>query len=152
MAIRGRKIVKNGENGSEITKAHAWTRYKPNIFSLTAPVLALHIRLGPEGISKEGRDVGAKKLTVTGGRRGRFSRYWQHIHSLRYLFERLTARRLQRKSELSFIYPKRLACILSTRSDRRWSRKGGPKGSEQNALPPPTSRITIHKAICVLFA
>ena len=33
---KGRKMVKNGETGSEITKAHAWTLCKPNIFSLTS--------------------------------------------------------------------------------------------------------------------
>ena len=42
MVERGRKMVKIGETGSEITKAHAWTPYKPNVFSLTVPALILY--------------------------------------------------------------------------------------------------------------
>ena len=44
-----RKMVKNGETGSEIANAFAWTPHKPNIFSLTAPALTLHIKKVHEG-------------------------------------------------------------------------------------------------------
>ena len=67
-------MVKNGETGSEITKAHAWTPYKPNIFSLTAPALTLHIMVVHDGIPKADRVPGVKKWTVIGGRKGRFWR------------------------------------------------------------------------------
>ena len=67
---KGQKKVKNGETGSEITKAHAWTPCKPNIFSLTAPSFTLYIISVHEGTPKEDRDAGAKKLTVIGGRKG----------------------------------------------------------------------------------
>ena len=63
-------MVKIGETGSEITKAHAWTPYKPNIFSLTGPALTLHIMAGPDGIPKADRDVMAKKWTVIWGQKG----------------------------------------------------------------------------------
>ena len=69
-----RKMVKIGENGSQITKAHAWTPFKPNIFSLTATCLTLHIMAVYEGIPKADRGPGVKKWTVIGGRKGRFWR------------------------------------------------------------------------------
>ena len=69
-----RKMVQNGQTGSEITKAHAWTPYKPNIFSWTAPCLTQLDGLAPEGIPKEDRGPGVKKWTVIGGRKGRFWR------------------------------------------------------------------------------
>ena len=66
---KGRKMVKNGETGSEITKAHAWTPCEPNIVSLTAPVLTLHIMAVHEGIPKANRGVWVEKWTVIGGRK-----------------------------------------------------------------------------------
>ena len=74
LAIRGRKMVKTGESGSEITKAHAWTPCKPNIFSLTAPTLTLHVMIVYEVIPKADRGPGVKKWWVIGGRKGRFWR------------------------------------------------------------------------------
>ena len=59
---------------SEIKKSHAWTPYKPNIFSLTAPALTLHIMDVHEDISKGGKGAGVKNRTVIGGREGRFLR------------------------------------------------------------------------------
>ena len=54
-------MVKNGKTGSEIAKAHAWTPEKPNIFSLTAPALTLHIKALHEGMPKADRGPGVKK-------------------------------------------------------------------------------------------
>ena len=71
-------MVKNGETGSEITKAHTSAPYKPNILSLTAPSFKLYSMSVNEGNPKEDGDTGAKKWTVIGGRKGRFLRYlWQ---------------------------------------------------------------------------
>ena len=41
---KGRKMVKNGENEGQTTNAHAWTPYKPNIFSMAVPVLPYQVR------------------------------------------------------------------------------------------------------------
>ena len=47
---RGRKMVKNSESGIEIEYAQAWNPYKPNIFSLTVPDVALFVGPITEGI------------------------------------------------------------------------------------------------------
>ena len=111
MAIRGRKMVKESESGSEITKAHAWTPYKPNIFSLTASSLTFHIMAVHEGIPKADRGAGVKKWTVIGGGKGQFRRYWHRRRSFWYDFESLTTRRLQRRLELN---PLQKACPQAT--------------------------------------
>ena len=149
---KGRKMVQNGETGSEITKAHPWTQYKPNIFSSAAPVLTLHIVEVYEIIPQAGRGPGVKKWTVIGGRRGRFWWQWQCRRSLRYDFESLTTRRLQRRLEFAPTYRERFVSNLPTRSERRWSRTEGPSGREPIGPPPTMPRFTIHKAISSVFA
>ena len=69
---KGRKMVKNGETGSETTKAHTWTPYKPNTFSLTAPALIIDIKVVHEVISKADRGAWVEKWTVIGGRKRQF--------------------------------------------------------------------------------
>ena len=149
---KGRKMVKTGESGSEATKAHAWTPCKPNIFSLTAPPLTLHVGIVYEGIPKADRGPGVKKWTVIGGRKGRFLRYQQRRRSLRYSFERLTAITLQRWLALSSVYYRRPARRLLIRSERSWSRTEGPGGRESSGPPPTMPRFTIHRAIFALSA
>ena len=149
---RGRKMVKDVETGSEITKAHTWTPYKPNIFSLTAPGLTKFIGSAPGDIPKADRVAWVKKWTVIGGRKRQFRRYWQRRRSFRYDFESMTTRRLQRRLELHPEYYRRPVRRLPTRSDRRWSRTEGPSGWEANAPQPSTSGFTIHTAISSVSA
>ena len=145
-------MVQNGQTGSEITKAHTSAPYKPNILSLTAPSFKLYSMSVNEGNPKEDGDTGAKKWTVIGGRRGRFWWQWQCRRSLRYDFERLATRRLQRRLEFAPTYRERFVSNLPTRSERRWSRTEGPSGREPIGPPPTMPRFTIHKAISSVFA
>ena len=150
---KGRKMVKNGENEGQTTNAHAWTPYKPNIFSITVPVLTLHIRSVYEVIPQADRGPWTKNWTAIGGRSGKFWRYQQRHHSLRYVFESRTASRLQRRLELSPLYYRRTVRRLWTRSFHRELRTEGPSGREPIGPPPPTMlRFNIQTAISAVSA